>query len=59
MKKAIRITKCKKCGTKTSCRNGICALCKAGITQIYDELRDLLKKDKNWNMHHQLKKKVG
>jgi hypothetical protein len=52
-----KITKCIKCGTQTSCRNGVCALCSAGITKIYDDLRNLLKRDKNWNHSHALKKK--
>ena len=33
-----KTTKCIKCGIQTSCKNGICALCKAGITEIYDDL---------------------
>ncbi len=38
----------------------VVALCRAGITQIYDDLRDSLKRDKNWNPPHALKKeKVG
>jgi hypothetical protein len=52
-----KTTKCAHCGTETSCKNSICVLCKTGITQIYDELMDSLKSDKNWNLPHALKKK--
>jgi len=33
-----KTTKCIRCGIQTSCKNGICALCRAGITKIYDDL---------------------
>jgi hypothetical protein len=33
-----KTTKCIRCGIQTSCKNGICALCRAGITEIYNDL---------------------
>lgn len=36
---------CTQCDKKTFQKDGICALCKIGLTQMYDELIDLLKKD--------------
>ena len=41
----VKVTECINCGTKTSSRNHICALCKAGITKIHNDLTDLLKED--------------
>jgi hypothetical protein len=49
----MRSTKCRKCGNETF-QKDICVLCQTGITQMYEELMDLLKKDREQNV---LKKK--
>ena len=42
MLKTTKTTKCIKCGTKTTCKEGVCALCKSGITEIHNDLKELL-----------------
>ena len=44
----MRSTKCRKCGNETF-QKDICVLCQTGITQMYEELMDLLKKDREQN----------
>jgi hypothetical protein len=39
---------CKVCDTKTYQKDSICVLCKTGITQMYEEMIELLKKNKEW-----------
>jgi hypothetical protein len=34
--------KCAVCGMKTNQKDGMCVLCKTGITQSYGELKELL-----------------
>jgi hypothetical protein len=42
----MKITKCLVCGNETL-QGTTCAICKAGITQIQQEIIALLKEDKN------------
>ncbi|MBM4128658.1 MAG: hypothetical protein FJ243_00905 [Nitrospira sp.] len=42
-------TKCIECGTETYQKDGICALCGAGITQMRDDLFVLLDIEKTWS----------
>jgi hypothetical protein len=39
-------SKCILCGIKTNQKNDICVLCENGITLVYEELMDLIRKDK-------------
>lgn len=39
-------SKCIVCGIKTNQKNDICVLCENGITLVYEELIDLIRKDK-------------
>lgn len=48
VKKAVRSHRCTVCKTKTHQKDGICVLCKTGITQKYDELMALLKEREEW-----------
>ena len=50
MLKTTKTTKCTKCGTKTTCKEGICALCKSGITAIHNDLKGLLKQHNDCNL---------
>ena len=43
--KSCKSNKCKECGIKTYQKDGMCVLCKTGITQIY-EMIESLKTDK-------------
>ena len=40
-------SKCNVCGTMTNKKNRICVLCENGITVLYEDLLESLKKDKN------------
>lgn len=40
----MKTNKCATCGNKTFQEDSICVVCKIGITGIYTELIDLLKK---------------
>lgn len=51
----MQATKCIECHTETFQREGICVLCKAGVTQMYKELIDLLIKDKRYKLLRSLK----
>ena len=48
--KSCKSNKCKVCNTKTYQKDSICVLCKTGITQMYEELIELLKKNKEWDL---------
>ncbi len=39
-------SKCIVCGVKTKQKNAICVLCESGITLVYEELLDFLRRDK-------------
>ena len=45
----MKTYKCTACNNKTFQKDSVCALCKIGLTQMYDELVDLLQKD---GKHH-------
>jgi hypothetical protein len=45
----VKSTKCLVCGNETL-QGTLCAVCKAGVPQIYDELIALLKEDKYLNV---------
>jgi|WetSurMetagenome_2_1015567.scaffolds.fasta_scaffold1310081_2 hypothetical protein len=40
--KPSKSNKCAVCGMKTNQKDGMCVLCKTGITQSYGELKELL-----------------
>lgn len=44
----MKTRKCTKCNNSTHQEDKICVSCKLGLTQMYDELVDLLKKDKRF-----------
>jgi hypothetical protein len=46
----MKTNKCIKCDNKTHQKDNLCVSCRIGLTQMYDELLDLLKKDKKWNL---------
>lgn len=46
----MKARKCTQCDNSTHQEDGVCVICKIGITQIYSELIELLKKDKNFNV---------
>lgn len=39
--KSCKSNKCKVCGIKTYQKDGMCVLCKTGITQIYEVIESL------------------
>ena len=43
-------TKCIRCSNETFQKESICVLCKTDITQMYEELIQLLKKNKEWRL---------
>lgn len=47
----MKVKKCKKCSNETYQEDNICVLCKIGVTQMYQELDDLIKKNNKWNLH--------
>jgi hypothetical protein len=49
MVKTKKTTNCIQCGTKTTCKDGICVLCRSGITEINNELRCLLQQKNDCN----------
>lgn len=51
----IKLTKCSECNTETYQRDGICVLCKTGINQMYRELIELLRKEKQLKLIKKLK----
>jgi len=40
----MKTNKCVKCDNKTLQKDGICVVCRIGLTGMYTELADLLKK---------------
>jgi hypothetical protein len=50
----MKIKECRLCGKRTN-QKDVCVLCATGITQMQQELVDLLKRDKQWNLLHKLK----
>jgi hypothetical protein len=40
--KSSKSNKCVVCGMKTNQKDGMCVLCRTGITQSYGELKELL-----------------
>jgi hypothetical protein len=46
----MKAHKCMHCDNQTHQKDSICVSCKLGITQMYTELVDLMKKDKKWNL---------
>jgi glycerate kinase len=47
--KSCKSNKCKVCGIKTYQKNGMCVLCKTGITQIYEMVESLkTAKEQEW-----------
>jgi ornithine carbamoyltransferase len=46
----MQSNKCTECGNETYEKDCICALCKKNITQMHEELIELLKKDKEWKL---------
>ncbi|MEW6417647.1 MAG: hypothetical protein AB1480_05955 [Nitrospirota bacterium] len=53
----MKVYKCIKCNNKTHQEDSICVICKIGITQMFSELVDLLKKDNRRKI--QLSKTAG
>ncbi len=49
----MKAKKCLECDNETYQEDGICVLCKIGITRIDDELIDALKKDNKWDLLEQ------
>lgn len=45
----MKARKCIKCDNSTHQEDGVCVICRLGIKQVYSDLIDLLKKDKNFN----------
>jgi hypothetical protein len=48
----VNAKKCLACDNETYQEDGMCVLCKTGLTRIDDELRDAFKfkKDERWNL---------
>ncbi len=46
----MKSKKCLECGNQTYQGDQICVACKIGVSRMYKELIDLLKKDKRWNL---------
>lgn len=44
----MKVHKCLQCDNKTHQKDGICVSCRLGITQMYTELAELMKKDKKY-----------
>lgn len=47
----MKVKKCEKCSNETYQEDNICVLCKIGVTQMYQELDDLIKKNNKWDLH--------
>jgi hypothetical protein len=47
----MKVKKCDKCNNETYQEDNICVLCKIGVTQMYRELDDLIKKNNKWDLH--------
>jgi len=48
----MKAKKCRECGNETFQDDDICVLCKIGVTQMYRELDDLIKKKDKWHLNH-------
>ncbi len=47
--KSCKSNKCKVCGIKTYQKDGMCVLCKTGITQLYEMIESLkTAKEQEW-----------
>ncbi len=46
----MKVKKCKQCDNETYQDDDICVLCKIGVTQMYRELDDLIKKNNKWTI---------
>lgn len=46
----MKTNKCIKCDNKTFQKDNICVVCRIGLTGIYSELADLLKKSNKRNL---------
>lgn len=42
----MKTYKCKECGNATRQEDGVCVVCRIGLTEMRAELFDLIKKDK-------------
>jgi hypothetical protein len=47
----MKAHKCMKCENTTNQKDGICVICRLGITQMHTELVDLMKKKKKLHLH--------
>jgi len=47
----MKAHKCMKCDNTTNQKDGICVICRLGITQMHTELVDLMKKKKKLHLH--------
>jgi hypothetical protein len=52
----MKINKCIECSSETPTEDSHCALCKVGITQMYDELIYLLTIHNSWALLQKLRK---
>ncbi|NWF76801.1 MAG: hypothetical protein HXY53_09605 [Nitrospirae bacterium] len=55
----MKARKCIKCDNSTHQEDGVCVICRLGIKQVYSDLIDLLKKDKNFNFRRLKIAKIG
>jgi hypothetical protein len=46
----MKTYKCTACNNKTFQKDSVCALCRIGLTEMYDELVNLLQKDSKHNL---------
>lgn len=42
--------KCAQCNNTTYQKDGICVSCKLGLTKMYDELKEMMERDKKWSI---------
>jgi hypothetical protein len=52
----MRISKCIECSNEAPPEDSHCALCKVGVTQMYDELIYLLTIHNSWGLLQKLRK---
>jgi len=48
--KKMKVNKCTQCNNNTYQKDGICVSCRIGISKMYDELKELMKEDKKWDL---------
>jgi len=48
-KMSVKTKKCQKCNNETYQDDNVCVLCKIGVTQMYRELDELVRKNTKWN----------